>query len=94
MAPLDHSAPSLESEQLNAVVITERVNSVISILSIVFILSTYMFSSHFDKPINRLIFFASWGNLGSDIAALISDNGPQAGASSSLCRAQAFIVQM
>ncbi|KAF4556069.1 Hypothetical protein D9617_1g079440 [Elsinoe fawcettii] len=87
-------ADSLTSSQLQAITITERVNSAISVASIIFIAATYLTTPCFDKPINRLIFFAGFGNLGTCIAALVADAGPLAGESSSVCQAQAFIVQM
>ncbi|RAO74023.1 uncharacterized protein BHQ10_010035 [Talaromyces amestolkiae] len=94
-AGVDVSGDSLLSiSQVHALIITERVNSVISILSIIFVVTTYLFSSGFNKPINRLIFFASFGNLGSAVAALISENGPMIGEDSALCKFQAFLVQM
>jgi len=82
------------TEQMQAMAITERVVSCFSIVGIVFIMSTYFFSSSFDKPINRLVFFASWGNLGMNVAALISESGPLAGQASPLCQFQGFMVQM
>jgi len=88
------SVAGLTAAQTSALVITERINSSLSIAAILFVLATYMFSSHFFSPINRLIFFASVGNLGSNIAALISLNGPDAGAASGLCQFQSFLVQM
>ncbi|KAL9119356.1 MAG: hypothetical protein Q9187_004092 [Circinaria calcarea] len=84
----------LTESQKGAIVVTERVASAVSIVGIFFILVTYLFSSSFDKPINRLIFFATWGNLGATVAALISENGPNAGPNSSLCQFQAFLVQI
>jgi hypothetical protein len=84
----------ITAKQWNAMIITERVNASLSILGIMFVVATYLFVPSFNKPINRLLFFASLGNFGSCIAALISENGPTAGPNSSICRAQAFLVQM
>lgn len=84
----------LSASQLDAIAITERVNSAISVCGIIFVIVTYLSCSEFNKPINRLIFFASFGNLGSDIASLISEAGPLAGIGSPLCQFQAFLVQM
>jgi hypothetical protein len=84
----------LTIDQIHTLIITERVNSVVSILSIIFVVATYLLSPGFNKPINRLIFFASFGNLGSAVAALISENGPLVGEGSALCKIQAFLVQM
>ena len=85
---------SLTPEQVSALSITERVNSSVSLLGILFILVTYTFYPSFNKPINRLIFFATWANLGTCIAALISIDGFKYGEETSLCRFQAFLVQM
>jgi hypothetical protein len=91
------SANPLSDSELHALVITERVNSCVSMAGILFVLTTYMFSSHFNKPINRLIFFATWGNIGSTVASLISEAGPlsvKTGSEvSSLCQLQGFLVQ-
>ncbi len=80
--------------QINAMAVTERVTSIFSFLGIIFILSTYLLGRGFDKPINRLIFFASWSNLGMNIACLIAEDGPAAGQESSLCQFQAWAIQM
>ena len=74
--------------------VTERVASIFSLLGIFFILSTFLLGRGFDKPINRLIFFASWSNLGMNIATLIAEAGVDAGINSSLCQFQAFAIQM
>lgn len=82
--------------QTNALIVTERVNSGVSLAGILFVLSTYLFFPAFNKPINRLIFFATWANLGVSVAALISVDGPNSYTESNktLCRFQAFLVQM
>lgn len=79
--------------QVNAMMITERVTSIFSLLGILFILSTFLLGRGFDKPINRLFFFASFSNLGMNIAALIAEQGVSAGQNSSLCQFQAFAIQ-
>ena len=79
--------------QVYAMMITERVTSIFSLLGILFILSTFLLGRGFDKPINRLFFFASFSNLGMNIAALIAEDGVSAGQNSSLCQFQAFAIQ-
>ena len=81
-------------EQVNALSVTERVNSSISLVGILFILITYSFYPSFNKPINRLIFFATWANLGTCIASLISIDGYRVSDTGPLCKFQAFLVQM
>ena len=80
--------------QVNAMAVTERVTAIFSFFGILFILSTFLLCHGFDKPINRLIFFASWSNLGMDIAVLIAQDGIAAGQHSPLCQFQAFAIQM
>ena len=79
--------------QINAMMITERVTSIFSLIGILFILSTFLLGRGFDKPINRLFFFASFSNLGMNIAALIAEEGVSAGQGSPLCQFQAFAIQ-
>ena len=85
---------SLTPSQHNAVVVTTRVASIPSLLGTVFILSTFLLGRGFDKPINRLIFLASWSNLGLSFGVFISDDSVQAGANSSLCQFQAWDFQL
>ncbi len=87
-------AATLTPEQHNVMVLTERITSAFSIIGILFIILTYTFSSDFSKPINRLVFYASWGNLGLCIVALISMDGPDAGQNSALCQFQGFMAQL
>lgn len=87
-------AMSLSSRQFGAIEVTERVASSFSILGTLFVISTYLASPDFHKPINRLIFYASWGNMIANVATLISRSGIRAGPDSALCQSQSFIVQM
>ena len=87
-------APDLSKGEHRAMIITERVGAVMSICGIAFIIFTYLFAKGFCKPINRLIFYTSWGNLGVCLVALISEDGPDAGGRSALCQIQAFLVQL
>lgn len=80
--------------QLNAIQVTERVTSSFSILGSFFIIFTFLASSAFHKPINRLVFYASWGNMAANVATLISRSGIEAGVDAPLCQIQAFIIQM
>lgn len=55
---------------------------------------TFVSSTRFRKPINRLIFYASWGNALCNIATLMSQTGIRAGRDSHLCQFQSFMIQM
>lgn len=79
--------------QLFAISITERICSAVSLAGTFVIVTTFIGSRTFRKPINRLVFYASWGNIMANIATLISQSGIHAGFGSSLCQFQAFLIQ-
>ncbi|ODM19925.1 hypothetical protein SI65_04911 [Aspergillus cristatus] len=83
----------LATKELFAISVTERVCSAISLLGTCIIVTTFLASSSFRKPINRLVFYASWGNLMANVATMVSQSGIQAGTNSCLCRFQAFMIQ-
>ena len=83
-----------DDNQYHTLEIIVRVASVFSILGTSFVFITFLASTSFRKPINRLVFYASWGNTLMNVATLISVSGVAAGESSSLCQAQAFLIQM
>lgn len=85
---------SLSHDQLAAIQTAERVSSVFSVCGSLFVIGTYLYSEAFHKPINRLVFYASWGNMATNVATLISRSGITAGVTSPLCQLQAFIIQM
>jgi hypothetical protein len=79
--------------QLRAIEVTERFCSILSLLGTAFIITTFLCNKSFHKPINRLVFFAAWGNIMSNIATLISTSGIHVGVNGSLCQFQAFLIQ-
>ncbi|GMF72884.1 unnamed protein product [Aspergillus oryzae] len=84
---------SLSEQQLYAISATERVCSAISLTGTAIIVISFLGSSAFRKPINRLVFYASWGNLMTNIATVISQSGIHMGLNSPLCQFQAFLIQ-
>ncbi|KAJ5831855.1 hypothetical protein N7474_000166 [Penicillium riverlandense] len=85
---------SLSPSQNRAIEITERVTSSFSVIGALFVIGTYTASSSFHKPINRMVFYASWGNIIANISTLISLSGIQAGRNTALCQTQGFLIQM
>ncbi|KAJ5190142.1 uncharacterized protein N7498_009127 [Penicillium cinerascens] len=85
---------SLSPSQNRAIEITERVTSSLSVLGALFVIGTYTASSSFHKPINRMVFYASWGNILANVSTLISLSGIQAGRTSTMCQTQGFLIQM
>jgi hypothetical protein len=84
---------ALTKEQLRAVSLAERVGGTASLLGCLLILTTYCISAAFRRPVNRLIFYASFGNIFSAVASLMSVDGVTAGPNSALCQTQAFFIQ-
>lgn len=85
---------SISSHQQHLILVTERVSSVFSILGASFVIITFLASPSFHRPVNRMVFYASWGNLLSNVATMISRSGIDAGQDSSLCQSQSFLIQM
>ncbi|KIL93667.1 hypothetical protein FAVG1_02227 [Fusarium avenaceum] len=76
----------------SAISAIERTCSVPSLLGSLFIISTFCSSKLFHKPISRMLFYASFGNMMSNVATLISKsfihqpNSPG-------CQMQAFLIE-
>lgn len=85
---------SLSQEQLERIAIAARVSSALSLLGILAIIGVFSLSRLFRSPIHRIIFYNAFYNLFEAIATMISVSGPNAGNTSSLCRFQAFTMQM
>lgn len=84
---------SMPPDEARAIVIAERVSSVFSVVGAFFIIGTFLSDPRFRKPINRLVFYASWGNLLANVATLISRSGIELGVTSPLCQFQACLIQ-
>lgn len=85
---------ALTPRELHDLETTERIASCFSLIGTSFILFTFLYSPAFRKPVNRLIFYASWGNTLCNVATLISQKGIRAGRDSHLCQFQGFLIQM
>ena len=86
-------AKGLTETQLENISDIERACSVLSLLGSSFIIATFCLSNAFHKPINRLVFYASFGNAMTNIGTLMSRN--YIAASNSVgCQFQAFLIQM
>lgn len=85
--------PGLAPSQLDVFSIIERACSGASLIGSVVVIATFCASKAFHKPINRLVFYASFGNLMTNVATLMArsfiSNTDSAG-----CQFQAFLIQM
>ncbi|KAL7903844.1 hypothetical protein GGI35DRAFT_465092 [Trichoderma velutinum] len=84
-------APS--ESQRRALIIITRSTASLSLVSSVFVVASFLLSNCFKTPINRLIFYATWGNIMINISTFINVDGVKAGAGSSLCLSQSFFIQ-
>lgn len=73
--------------------IIERTCSVFSLLGSVLVIGTFCASKAFHKPINRLVFYASFGNLMTNAATLMARSFI-ANPRSAGCQFQGFLIQM
>ena len=85
---------SLTDHQLHIIEVTERLGSVLSLASTAFVITTFLLDNSFHKPINRLVFYASFGNIMANVGTLISRSGIELGFNDPLCQFQAFMIQM
>ncbi|KIW74285.1 hypothetical protein Z517_12225 [Fonsecaea pedrosoi CBS 271.37] len=83
---------AITASQDHALVAAERVASVFSVFGAAFIIATFLSDSKFRKPINRLVFYAAWGNLFANVATLIARSGIKLGVTSPLCQFQGFLI--
>lgn len=83
----------LTAAQKQDIIIIERTSSILSLIGAAFVIVTFTFSEKFRKPINRLVFLATFGNILTNVATLISVSGVEAGSASPLCHFQAFLIQ-
>lgn len=86
-------AADLTEATLNGFSIVERVCSVLSLLGCIVIIGTFCASKSFHKPINRLVFYASFGNMMTNVATLMA-RSYLSDIMSPGCQFQAFLIQM
>lgn len=85
---------SLSDNQLAAITAAERATSILSVIGTTIVIGTFLSSPAFRKPINRVVFFAAWANILTNVGTLISRTAiVQKEHGEVLCRFQAFIIQ-
>ena len=83
---------ALTGGQLRGIEVATRTSSVVSILGSLFIISSYLYFPYFRRPTTRLIFYATWGNIITNAATLVSVPTSSLGVST-LCQVQSFLIQ-
>ncbi|KAH8726832.1 hypothetical protein GQ44DRAFT_758395 [Phaeosphaeriaceae sp. PMI808] len=91
MGPTTHLLPG----QISAIEICTRTMSVLSLLGSCYIIITFLAFPFYRKAINRLVFYATWGNILANVATLISTSGIPIDPTrlSALCEFQGVLIQ-
>jgi hypothetical protein len=87
-------AQSLTESQIKSLVVIERTSAVLSLMGTALVIITFWSSKTFRTLSNTLIFYASFGNVLSNVAHLVAVAGVTAGPNSALCQMQGFLQQM
>jgi succinate dehydrogenase hydrophobic anchor subunit len=84
---------ALTDNQVANLILIERVTACISIFATIFLLGTFVSLKEFRTLSNTLIFYASFANLFSNVAALIGGSA-LSNVSGALCQFQSFVLEM
>ncbi|KAK2801200.1 hypothetical protein FQN51_005515 [Onygenales sp. PD_10] len=87
------TSTDLSPAQLYAIESTERAMSALSVTASLFVIISFLKSNLFQTPVNRLIFYATWGNIMANVATLVGRSGLEQGEGTALCRFQAVFIQ-
>ncbi|KAK6833721.1 hypothetical protein PG987_008415 [Apiospora arundinis] len=90
---MPNDTDTLSEGKLDAITIVERTGSVFSLLGCLFIIISFSCSKVFHKPINRLVFYASFGNMMSNIGTLMARSYVH-DINAIGCQLQGFLIQM
>ncbi len=86
-------ASELTAAQLDLFSTLERVASVFSLIGILWVIVSFLGFKSFHKPINRMVFYASLGNIFTAVATIISRTA-LIHPTSAFCQFQGLLVQM
>ncbi|PTD10222.1 hypothetical protein FCULG_00007569 [Fusarium culmorum] len=67
-------ASELSPVDVRVIAVIQQVCSVLSIIGCLFIIGTFCLCDAFHKPINRLVFYASFGNMIASICFIVADS--------------------
>ncbi|KAL5619964.1 hypothetical protein FOBRF1_003210 [Fusarium oxysporum] len=81
----------LSISDVKLITIIQQVCSVLSLVGCLFIITTFCLCDAFHKPINRLVFYASFGNIMASICFIMADSFIDAPDGAG-CQTQAFLL--
>ncbi|CAI6337753.1 unnamed protein product [Periconia digitata] len=87
--------PNFSDHEMLAIKITERTMSTLSIIGSIFIITTFLKWHYFRKPINRLVFYASFGNLTVNAATFMGTSAIPSNSRhlTPVCEFQGILIQ-
>ena len=91
--PDDKAPMGLTEQEINNLIIIERVTASVSVVGTLSLLATFVFIKDFRTLSNTIIFWASFANIFSNVAALIGGSALTK-ESSPLCQLQGFLLEM
>jgi hypothetical protein len=94
LALRDQGAQTLSSPQIAVIISLERAGATLSMVGVVLIFITFATFKRIRTVPNLFILFASVANVGASIACIMGYDGITAGLDSSLCQAQAFLLEL
>ena len=88
------SHPIITEKDTEAIVIIERVCSILSLLGGLFVIISFSVLDAFrQRAINRMVFFATFGNILTNVATLMTTSFTDA-TNSFGCQLQGFLIQV
>ncbi|KAJ0139627.1 Fusaric acid cluster transcription factor FUB10 [Fusarium oxysporum f. sp. albedinis] len=81
----------LTTSDVKLITIIQQVCSVLSLVGCLFIIATFCLCDAFHKPINRLVFYASFGNIMASICFIMADSFIREPDGAG-CQTQAFLL--
>ena len=84
----------ITEQDTDAIIVIERICSVFSLMGCAFVLVSFSCSAPFrQRAINRMVFFATFGNMFTNVATLMTRNYARS-VDSFGCQLQAFLIQV
>jgi hypothetical protein len=84
----------LSPEEARSIIAIEEACSALSLLGCIFVLTTFALSDAFrQRAINRLVFYATFGNMLTNVATLMTTRYTHS-VDSPGCQFQAFLIQV
>jgi len=85
---------TLGEEDIAIIIKLERTGATLSLIGVLLVVTSYALCRKLRTVPNLFILFASISNVGASIACIVGYDGIKAGLDTSLCQAQAFLLEL